>query len=206
MNISDFYNNLLLAKGFTIIDQATLLNDYSKLKMPIENVRLSWHNAVPRPIVKYSNSFLAMYPDDLETIEYRGEKLSDLVTRWMSLMPGTEKYLVSLNESNYLFTVSNKIKVDDVLCVANSWNIDCFLGVFDDSQTMMFVFDVEFGVVYFSFDPSHIPEGYDRVAEHYCKQFEKEFVQDAEIRTGADADRVLEYYQKVYVQSQLCDS
>lgn len=111
-------------------------------------------------------------------------------------MSGEEKFLCSLNPAHYLFTVSEDVQPKDLMVVVREWHIDCIVGAFDASQTMMVVFDAEFEIVYLSFARGHAPNGFEEFAREYNERFDAEFVRDAKFRTGADSKRAEEYYRK----------
>jgi len=78
------------------------------------------------------------------------------------------------------------------------WELNAYVGVFDASATMMFVFDAEFGVVYCSFDPACLPENFEDFAKTFNARFAEVFVRDARFRTGADPVRAEEYYRRAF--------
>lgn len=142
------------------------------------------------------NTYLDKEISELPSSTYNSEKLSELVSKWMGLLPGKAKYLVSLNPDDYLVTTCEIIKLEDMLAVARTWKIDSWIGVFDESCTMSFIFDIEFGLAITSFDPSCTPDGYTEFSRTFNSEFKEVFVRDAKIRTGADSLRVEEYMEK----------
>lgn len=215
MKLSDFYkknasdqwfstpskrgsiHQLLEKRGFSIYSRPGFIEKYSDLEIPVNVTELSRGSSLPSPLPDFQTTFIAKYHFEFKGIEFDGKFLSDITSNFMKLMPGQEKYLVSLHDSSYLFAVKEEITFDDVFTVARSWSIDCFIGVFDSSQKMCFVFDAEFGVAYFSFATDYLPSDIKEFSESFNATFENDFVQNGVKRTGADPGRIAEYYEKV---------
>jgi len=126
---------------------------------------------------------------------YHGESYEILIDRWMGLLPCATRYLASLEESNYLFSVADRVTVADVHEVTGKWDLEAFVGVFDESNTMVFVFDGEFGCIYMSCVTERMPDGFEEFANIVNAEFQEVFVRDAKLRTGADPARAEEYFR-----------
>ena len=190
-------HEVLQRKEYSVVGRQALQTEYPHLELPVEMTRLSFGAVVPRPLSNYRNAFLARYHFDLKSMEYGGERVDELLTRWMGLMPGDEQYLASLNPSEYLFAATERVRFEDVSGVARCWNLDCWIGVLDNSGKMLFVFDAEFGVTYLSFHPDCSPDGFDIFAQKSNAEFKEVFARDGKLRTGADQERIKEYYERV---------
>jgi len=182
-------------RGFEIIGRPLLLSSYAQLTIPIDRAELSWGAILPCPLKGRSTAFVAAYPYDLKSMYHDGESLESLVNRWLGMMPCQTKFLASLHESAYLVSAARSIAIADVHEVTGIWNIDAYVGVFDESSSMIFVFDVEFGSVYVSFDDNCLPDGFEDFARVANAKFRDVFVRDAKFRTGADPARAEEYFR-----------
>lgn len=187
----------LAERDYSVLSQTDFLANYPDLSIPLKKTELSWGSILPSPLTDFETTFIAKYHFEFRETEFNGKLLSEISNELMRLMPGSEKYLVSLNDSDFLFSVTDKVEFEDVFIVAIDWDIDCYIGVFDSSQKMCFVFDAEFGIAYFSFHPDYLPDGIQEFTESFNSEFEREFVQNGKFRTGADPERIAEYYEKV---------
>lgn len=215
MKISKFYNNnaseqwfnkkygkssvhdSLAGKGFEIVDRNTLTSMYAEQELPATQLQFSWGGSFPSPTEIYKNTFLAKEMYEIGKSKYRSEHLPELLSRWMQSMPVGDKFLVSLNPQNYLVATAESIEFSDVYTVYKTWNVDSWIGVFDKRCSMVFIFDIEFGVVTTSFDPLTVPNGYEEFSRFYNDEFREVFVRDAKFRTGADPSRAQEYMDKI---------
>ena len=188
---------MLVDRGFKIIEKGSLQTEYTTLNMPLSMVPMSWGGRIPCPLDGTANTYLAKTLFELKKSTYQNQHISDLISTWMQKLPGKNKYLVSLNQKDYLVAVSESINVEDVLTVAKTWNIDSYIGVFDDTCSTCFVFDVEFGLTLISFEPSNAPAGYEQFSQTFNKEFKKFFARDAKLRTGADPARAKEYLERI---------
>lgn len=215
MKISNFYTNNaseqrfnkkygkpsihdeLTLRGFNVIDRKTLSNSFVEQELPTNQLPFSWGGSFPSPANNYTNTFLAKEMYEVGKSKYQSDLLSELFSRWMRLMPAGQKFMISLNPQHYLVATAESIEYSDVFMVYRTWNVDSWIGVFDKSCSMVFIFDIEFGVVITSFDPATAPEGYEEFSQFYNDEFRNIFVRDAKLRTGADPSRAKEYMDKI---------
>ncbi len=187
----------LKSNGFRIVEREELGSTYANLEVPAEWVQLSWGSTLPCPNPQHCTTCIAHYPDELTSATFANEPLDKILNRWMASMSGQEKYIVSLSAKDYFFATAPKVCVEDVLTVSSVWKIDSFIGVFDDSGMLMFIFDIEFGAIYLSFNQSVQPAGIEDFSATFNEAFREVFVRDAKLRTGANPARAEEYYRKV---------
>lgn len=187
----------LKERGFRIVDRQRLQSDHSEQEMPTEQAVFSWGGNFPCPPSNFKNTFLPKELFELRNSTFKTQKLSVLISNWMRKVPTQEQYLISLNQDNFLVTTADNIDFEDVFVVSRSWNLDSWIGVFDKSCTMSFIFDLEFDVVIASFAPSSVPDGYEEFSRFYNDEFREVFVRDAKFRTGADPSRAQEYMDKI---------
>jgi len=187
----------LISKGFTIIDRKTLNSDYSSFEAPVGITNLSYADSIPTPTPGFISTFMMGYSYQIENTLCNDKKLSEILTEWMAAMPGKNKYLMSLFPKSYLFAKSESITYSDVFDVALEWTPDCFIGVFDDSKKMMFVFSEEFHVTHVSFDPEYLQPGMSDISDKFKSVLNKGFVKDCAGRTGGNRERLEEYYCSV---------
>ena len=189
----------LVSNGFTIIDQKTLDTEYASLEAPVGIVNLSYANSIPTPTPGFVSTFMMGYAYQIKNTQCNDKYLSEFLTEWMEAMPGKYKYLMSLFPKNYLFAKSKSITYNDIFDVALEWTPDCFIGVFDDSKKMMFVFSEEFHVTHVSFDPRYVQSGMSDISDRFKLVINDGFVSDCKARTGGNRKRLEEYYQSVIV-------
>ena len=115
----------------------------------------------------------------------------------MKILSGKSKFLISLNPAHYLFAVASDIDFTNVFDVARNWSIDCQIGVFDETEKVMFVFDPEFGLIYYSFDSACAPSNFDDFSSFFNTEVKSTFVSQGKERTGADKDRIRNYFDTV---------
>ncbi len=190
-------HDALADKGFEIIDRKTLLTTYAEQELPTNQLQFSWGGSFPSPKENYTNTFIAKEIYEIGKTKYQSEYLSELLSKWMRCMPKGKKFLISLNPKNYLVATAKLIEYSDVFTVYRTWNLDSWIGVFDKSCSMVFIFDVEFGIVITSFAPATAPEEYEEFSHFYNRDFREVFVRDAKSRTGADPSRAQEYMYKI---------
>lgn len=160
-------------------------------------VDLSYVNSVPTPTPEYSTIFLAGYAWELASKNIDGKPLSEILSEWMQNRLDGKKYLMSLMPKSYLVATSDTISFDDIFMITKEWNLDCFIGVFDESHNAMFVFNEEFGTVHVSFNPANVPTNASDVSGQFEKVLKKGFVNDCKASTGGNRERLEEYYQSV---------
>lgn len=186
-------------RGFTIIDRVTLNSDYHDLQAPVCTVNLSYYNEIPAPDPRLTNTFIMGRAFNLNKTKLNDMGLNELLSDWMQSMPGKDKYVMSLFPKSYLLAKSDSINFDDIWGITREWGIDCFIGVFDDSQKMMFVFAEEYGVVYLGFDPSMVPNNFAEVSTVFDGVVKDGFVDKCRYFTSGDPARLEEYYRSVIV-------
>jgi len=187
----------LESNGHTIVDRLTLDSRYPELKAPVTTINLSYADKISTPLPGLVTTFILGRAQNLKTTEQNGIQIGDLLTDWMQSMPGKQRYLMSLNPTSYLFTKSNSVTFDDILNVTRTWGIDCLIGVFDETQKVMFVFAEEFGVVYACFDSSIIPDKFGLVSDIFSDVVARGFAQEISNKTSGDSARLEEYYRSI---------
>jgi len=187
----------LILNGFTIIDRNTLNSEYSSLEAPVGIVNLSYANSIPTPTPGFVSTFMMGYANQIKNTRSNNKYLSDVLTDWMEAMPGKNKYLMSLFPKSYLFAKSRSITYNDIFDVALEWTPDCFIGVFDETQKMMFVFSEEFNVTHVSFDPKYVQSGMSDISDRFNLVLNQGFVEECIGRTGGNRERLEEYYKSV---------
>ncbi len=182
-------------RGYDVIEQNELDTLHSDLTAPFGIVDLPFKDSIPVPLKEFSNAFLSGRAFDLNQAQYFQRKISDLLTEWMTTLSGGNNYLVSLFPSTYLVAKSKSITFDDVFMVTRTWGIDCFIGVFNESNTAMFIFSQEFGWANVSFKQSCAPPELRGLANEFRQKLDDDIVRLHWDYMGGERSRHQAYYQ-----------
>ncbi len=192
-------HDLLLAEGMSLISKPELAESYSELLVPFDIKTSPWNTALPVVPHHNHNTYIAHNVRSLKDIEYEGDYLFDCIERYMDLLLGKTKYLVSLHSVDYLVATGTSVSLTSICEVARQWHLECYIGLFDDSGKSCFLFDGEFETIVCSFSPDAVPAGYDRFSKYFTDEFNETFVRDARKRTGANPERAKGYYETINV-------
>jgi len=187
----------LLQKHFQVISEESLHNSMAEVEVPVSMVNMSWGDPMCCPKVPRSNTYIARQMYDLTKNTYKSQSLSTILTNWMDEYLSGTKYLVSLNPAHYLVTTTDSIEFDDVFTVSSAWSIDCVLGVFDETASVVFIFDAEFWVTTVSFASTPVSDEVEAFSKQYNAEFNEIFIRDNHLLSHADPERAQEYFDKV---------
>lgn len=198
---SEQYNKLsvhesLLQKNFQIINRESLHQTVGELEVPISLAAMSWGGRIPYPKEGCTNTHIARQMYDLTADMHESQSLSKILSNWMQAYLKDTKYLISLHPAHYLVTTADKIEFDDVFTVSKAWSIDCFLGVFDETGSVVFIFDTEFWVTTASFTSMPLSVEIQAFSKKYNDEFNEIFIRDNHLLSHADPKRTQEYFDK----------
>jgi len=188
----------LRQSDYQIVEKEFLQRDFGDVEIPLSLASMSWGGRIPRPAEGRSSTFIAKQMAYLKKDIYESQSLSNIISTWMHEKLAGTKFLVSLNPAQFLVATSNNVEFEDVFTVSRTWDIDSWIGVFDATQSFLFLFDVEFSVVIISCDPTIVSDEMKSFFNDYNSEFEEIFVRDAKLRSGIDPVRAQEYFDKVY--------
>ncbi len=189
----------LKSAGYTIVDRERLGTDYKDMMAPFETIELSFSKKEPVPPSNFRTAMMLGQSFHLEKTEKEGVCMKDVLDEWMQLLRGDEKYLMSLIPKSYLFATSSSVAFDDIENITRSWVIDCFIGVFDSTHEIVFVYAEEWGMVYVGFATSNVPPKFDLVQDVFEAKTRSGYVKANQAVTAGQRERIEEYYQKVVI-------
>lgn len=187
----------LKSRGFTLIDREKLRSEYKDLKAPVSTANLSYANKIPAPHPNFEHQFILGRAYDLKSGRQGSKAVSELLTNWMETMPGDTHYLMSLHPSSYLLAKCKSVTFEDIFNITRVWGVDCFIGVFDETAKMMFVYAEEYGVVHVSVDPSMELTKKEDVKNKFDSDVREGIVKKLEYITSGETIRLNEYYKAV---------
>lgn len=191
-------HDLLRQSDYQIVEKEMLQRDFGDVEIPLSLASMSWGGGIPRPAEGRCSTFIAKEMAYFKKDTYKSQSLSNILSTWMQEKLTGTKFLVSLNPAQFLVATSNDIEFVDVFTVSRTWSFDSWIGVFDDTQSILFLFDIEFSVVIISCDPTIVSDEMKSFFNDYNSEFEEIFVRDAKFRSGIDPLRAQEYFDKVY--------
>jgi len=196
------YNKLsvhesLLQRNYQIIDKETLRETVSDLEIPISMAKMSWGGRIACPKEGFTNTYIAKEMYDYTQDMHESQLLSEIMSNWMQDYLSGTKYLISLNPAHYLVTTANNITFDDVFTVSRAWSIDCYLAVFDETGSAVFIFDSEFWVTTASFASAPLSDEVQAFSKKYNDEFNEIFIRDNHLLSHADPERAQEYFDKL---------
>lgn len=81
----------LIERGFEVVGKEALHEYCAEPELPFSMMSFSWGGVAPSPQMGLKNTYLAKDASELSGVIHNSMNLSELMSKWMGLLPGTKK-------------------------------------------------------------------------------------------------------------------